>query len=75
MIDQQDIENSVEESYVYKTQKYENFGSLVIIYVISLKCLVFWSRSYHERYKHKDIIVLTICNLPTRYWGLEELYV
>ena len=61
VIDQQDIENSVEESYVYKTQKYENFGSLVIIYVISLKCLVFWSRSYHERYKHNDFIV------PTKY--------
>ena len=46
---------------MFKTQKWENFGSLAPLArnssVNFLKLLVFWSRSYHECYKHEDIIV------------------
>ena len=46
-----------------KTQNAKIFArslrSLVTIYEISLKFLAFWSISYHECYKHEDIIVPT----------------
>ena len=61
MIDQQDIEIS-KNSIRRKNGKIlaRSFRSLVTIYTF-LKFLVFWSTSYHECYKHKDIIV------PTKY--------
>ena len=74
-IDQHDID--ISKNSMFKTHKWEYFGSLAPLARNNLreflKFLVFWSRTYHEYYKQKDIICTDkICNWPTRYWDLKE---
>ena len=56
---------------MFKTQKWENFGSLAPLArnssVNFLKFIVFWSRAYYECYKHKDIKV------PTKYKIVQQV--
>ena len=61
-----------------KTKKLENFGSLAPLARNKLwkflnEFLVFWTMTYHEYYKQKDIIVPTIYVIDQQ--DLKELYV